>query len=326
MAEKHTPPKPRRDDAGKHFPGALAFGHGYAAGAAHMTNLPSEPPASQADPPRYWRVCGQGAATAQFLIMVAVLAASLWLPIGFARARTVEATLLFASAALTLIVSLSRQLPLQNVLLAALVIGLTGGAAEVLSRWTGFPLGAWRPARDSGPMLFGLLPLFTPLLWVTALLSSRGVARLILRPRRPSPGCGFWLLGLTPSLACLLDASLEPFATEVKQWWHYDPAAGPRLWQAIPLQTLLGWLLTSAIALCLAAPALVNKSPARFPPDFGPLVVWTAFHLLFACGALRQHHWSLAALTLSATLAVASLAVRNGRIELPDCEAPPPPG
>ena len=289
----------------------------------HPLSGPDPAPADFAE--RRWAWC-QAVAAAPFLFMATALVAGLWLSVGVPAARGIEATLLFASAALALIVSLARQLPLQNVALAALVLGASGGAAEALSKWSGFPLGAWRPARDSGLLLFGQLPLFMPLIWIVALLSSRGVVRLILRPWRRAPGYGFWLLGLTSLLACCFGTGLEAFATGVKQWWQYDPAAGPRLWHNLPLQTSPGWLVTSGLILCLATPALLNKSPVHRPPDLSPLVVWAALQLLFACGALRHERWSLAAMLLITTFATAGLALRNPRDALPDCGAPSPPG
>ena len=104
--------------------------------------------------------------------------------------------------------ALARQLPLQNVLLAAFVIGLMGGAVQALGVTMGIPFGPFLFGAEAGPQLFETLPWTMPLIWIVAILNSRGVARLILRPWRKIRSYGFWLIGLTALLTLLFDLAL----------------------------------------------------------------------------------------------------------------------
>jgi len=150
-------------------------------------------------------------AAAPFLFMATALVAGLWLSVGVPAARGIEATLLFASAALALIVSLARQLPLQNVALAVLVLGASGGAAEALSKWSGFPLGAWRPAAIPGCCCSASAALH-------AVNLDRRPAQFARRGRVDSASmaarAGLRLLAarLTSLLACCFGTGLESFA------------------------------------------------------------------------------------------------------------------
>ena len=106
------------------------------------------------------------------------------------------------------ITALARQLPLQNVLLAAFVIALVGGAVHALGVTMEIPFGPFQFGPDAGPQLFKTLPWAMPFIWVIAVLNSRGVARLILRPWRKIRNYGFWLIGLTAALTMLFDLAL----------------------------------------------------------------------------------------------------------------------
>jgi hypothetical protein len=51
-----------------------------------------------------------------------------------------------------------------------------------------------------------------PFIWAVAVLNSRGVARLILRPWRKTTKYGLWVIGLACVLTVIFDFNLEPFA------------------------------------------------------------------------------------------------------------------
>ena len=122
------------------------------------------------------------------------------------------------------LVALTRQLPAQNVLLAAFVIAFIGGVAHSVGAKSGIPFGPFMFGPDAGQKLFGTLPWAMPLLWVVAVLNSRGVARLILRPWRKIHAYGFWLIGLTALFTMLFDCALEPFAAHAKHYWIWTTA------------------------------------------------------------------------------------------------------
>ncbi len=173
-----------------------------------------------------------------------------------------EALLILLAAAGT-ITALARQLPLQNVLLAAFVIALMGGAVHALGVTMGIPFGPFLFGTDAGPQLFNTLPWAMPLIWVVAVLNSRGVARLILRPWRKIRSYGFWLIGLTAALTMLFDLAFDPFASRVKHYWLWMPTKFPVAWQGAPLVNFLSWAAVALLMLALVTPALINKNPAR---------------------------------------------------------------
>lgn len=216
-------------------------------------------------------------------------------------------------AVVTTLTSLSRQLPLQNVLLAAFIVGAISGAIHLLGAITGIPFGPVVYSRDAGPQLFSSLSWAIPVIWIAALLNSRGVARLILRPWRKLRVYGFWLIGLTTILTVLFDCGLEPFATRFQHYWVWRSTKIPIDWYGAPLSNFLGWMVTALLVLAFATPSLINKKPAKSAPDYHPLVVWIASNVLFIAAALSHHFWLAAAVSGIACIAVLPLAVRGAR-------------
>jgi uncharacterized membrane protein len=196
-----------------------------------------------------------------------------------------EVGLVMTLAAGTLLFQ-TRQVPFQNVLLAACILGGIGGLANLVGAATGLPFGPIQYTHAAGPRLAGTVPWWMPLVWIIALLNSRGAARFILRTVRHQPNYGLGLIALTTALSLLLDLGLELFATRLKGYWLWQ-AAGPALsWQGIPLTQFAGWMVTALIALALATPVLINKKPVDSPPDCRPLILWTVLSLFLAVMAL----------------------------------------
>jgi len=199
-----------------------------------------------------------------------------------------EAALLLSGVACT-ITSATRRLPLQNILLAACVIAVTGGAMDTLGALTDIPFGPFAYGPGIGSEIFKTLPWTVPLIWVLAVLNSRGVARLLLRPWRKVSGYGFWLIGMTAALTLLFDFALEPFASLVKHYWLWKQTKLPVTWEGVPVSNFLGWAAVAALIALVIAPALINKQPGkRNTPDFHPFAIWLSLVLLFGTGcALR---------------------------------------
>jgi uncharacterized membrane protein len=223
-----------------------------------------------------------------------------------------EALLLLLATAST-ITALARQLPLQNVLLAAGIIALLGGAVHTLGVTMGIPFGPFLFGAEAGPHLFRTLPWSLPLIWVVAILNSRGVARLILRPWRKTRNYGFWLIGLTACLTALFDLALDPFAARVKHYWLWLPSKFPVTWQGAPLMNFLGWAAVSLLILAFITPALINKNPVRRTPDFHPLALWLGAVLLCGVASMPHGMWPAAGLDGFMAGVVAIFAVRGGR-------------
>jgi len=223
---------------------------------------------------------------AAFVLVMVMLFKPLKLPSQFAGWP--EAWLLLLGTACT-ITSITRRLPLQNVLLAVLVIVVIGGAVHTLGAMTGIPFGPFMFGSSMGAEIFKMLPWAVPLIWVMAVLNSRGMARLILRPWRKVSGYGFWLIGLTAALTVLFDFAFEPFASRVKFYWLWTPTKFPVAWEGVPVSNFLGWAGVSLLIALVIAPALINKQPGKKnAPDFHPFAIWLSAVLLFGTGcALR---------------------------------------
>lgn len=213
------------------------------------------------------------------------------------------ALVIMAFAAVT--AGLARQLPAQNVVLVNAVLLGGGAGLNALDSATGIPFGIRVPAENWGQHLAWVLPLG----WATALLSSRGVARLILRPLRPSPRYGYWVLGATLVLTLLFELMLELLATNVTGAWSWKPARVPLDWHGTPWVNFFGWTVSAALLLAFVTPALINKSPVPRPPDYYPFWVWLLINLLFSTGALTHHLWDAAAMGAVEIVAVGGLVL-----------------
>jgi len=152
-----------------------------------------------------------------------------------------------------------------------------------------------------------------PMVWLIALLASRGVARLVLRPWRSSSNYGYWLLGLSVLLVVFLDLGLEPLATQVKHFWKWTPTRIRLDWYTAPCVNFLGWGVTTLLILAFVTPALINKTPRKQPPpDYHPLAVFLLLNLLFVTGAAVTQLWLAVVVISLGTVAVTILAVRGG--------------
>jgi putative membrane protein len=250
-------------------------------------------------------------AGASLLLVVWTLVSPAQLP---GKAGWPEATLVFTTAIATL-VALSRQLPGQNVILAAAVIALIGGIAHAVGAATAIPFGPFIYTDSAGPKILGLLPWPMPAIWIIAILNSRGVARLILRPWRKLRTYGFWLIGVTAALTVMFAVALDPFAAKVKHYWLWEPTRFPLTWHGAPQVNFLGWLVTALLILAFATPALINKQPRsrKSPPDYHPLVVWLLALALFATGAIAHNLWTAMGFCLLSGTATAFFAIRGAR-------------
>jgi uncharacterized membrane protein len=249
-----------------------------------------------------------------FLLQFALVWTRLWLPWPLlGNAHWPDGLLLVLTTA-TVLASLTRQLPGQNVMLASIIIAFIGGAVQSLGALTGIPFGPCVHTDHIGQPLLHPLPWAVPLVWITTILTSRGVARLTLRPWRNAPTYGFRLIGLTTLLVVALDLGLEPFATRVQHYWSWNPTRLSLDWYAAPWTNLFGWVVTTLLILAFSTPSLINKKPMpQPPPDYAPLVVWLLLNLLFATGAAVHQLWPLLGLISLGSVTVAVFALRGAR-------------
>ncbi len=223
--------------------------------------------------------------------------------------------LLIVTATVVTLVALALQLTAQNAILGAAIIALIGSVSHSLGATTAMPFGPFHYTADAGPRLLNILAWPMPLVWIVAVLNSRGVARLILRPWRKVRAYGFWLIGITVTLTVLFDAGLEPFAAVVKRYWLWQPTRLPLTWGGAPVTNFLGWLLTALLIMAFVTPALIDKRarPSRRPPDYHPLGVWLLAMILFATGAARHQLWLPVIFCAVTSVVVSVFAVRGAR-------------
>ena len=249
-----------------------------------------------------------------FLLQFVLVWTRLWLPRPpFGSARWPDGLMVVLATA-ALLASLTCDLPGQNVMLAAIIIAFMAGAAQSLGALTAIPFGPYVYTDHIGQRLFYPLPWAVPLVWITLILASRGVARLILRPWRRSSTYGFRLIGLTTMLVVLLDLGLEPFAVRVRHFWLWNPTKLKFDWYGAPWINSFGWAVTTLLILAFATPSLINKKPRpQPPPDYAPLAVWLLINVLFATGAAVHHLWPALGLVCLYIVGVAAFALRGAR-------------
>jgi uncharacterized membrane protein len=246
-----------------------------------------------------------------FLIQFTLVWLNLWAQFpGFGDFRWPNGVLLVLTAA-TVLTSLSRQLPAQNVMLASVIIAFVAGVVQSFGTVTAIPFGPYVYLPAIGQPLFEPLPWAVPIIWLVTILCARGVGRLILRPWRKTRSYGFWLMGITATLVVLFDFGLEPYATEVKQFWFWSPTRAGLYWYRTPWVNFLGWAATALLILAFVTPSLINKKPVKHPPDYYPLIIWLLVNGLFATGAIAHQIWAATAFVVVHCIIVTIFAMRG---------------
>jgi uncharacterized membrane protein len=214
--------------------------------------------------------------------------------------------------ALTTLLALGRRLPLQNVVMAAVLIGGLSFAIAAVGARSGVPFGPFVYGSGAGEELLGVT-WWIPLLWVVLLINGRGVARLVMRPWRKTNFYGYWVIGITCVLVVLFDLGFEPFAVQVKGHWVWLTAKPALAWHTAPWVNFVGWFITALGILVFTIPWLINKQPVKQPMDYHPLVVWLLLNLFVATGNAREQLWSAVVVALVGNVVATVYAVRGAR-------------
>jgi uncharacterized membrane protein len=226
--------------------------------------------------------------------------------------RWIEAMFLVV-ATMSALLSLAQRLPLQNVLMAGVLIFSITGAIVSVGSITDVPFGPFIYSAAMGETLFGVLPWTIPMIWVVFIINGRGVARLIMRPWRKTNYYGYWVIGLTCLLVVLMDMALEPFAVMEKHFWLWQSTRTSWLWYSAPWVNFLGWFITCLVAVCLTLPWLINKQPVKRPMDYHPLLGWIFLQVWFFTGNALNHLWLACAITGIGVVTTAVMAIRGAR-------------
>jgi uncharacterized membrane protein len=248
-----------------------------------------------------------------FALCLVLTAASLLPAFHFSGAREWTNGLLLIVTAATALTSPARHLPGQNVALASIIILIASAIIVSIGSASSIPFGPFIFTADSGPQVFRGLPIAIPFVWLIAILTSRGTARLILRPWRKTKNYGFWLMGITALLVALFDFNLEPYATRVNHFWLWQPTKAGAGWYGAPWVNLFSWAMTALLILAFITPSLVNKKRVKQATDYSPLIIWVCLALLFATGSFQQQLWLAAISGLLLSAAVATFAIRGAR-------------
>jgi uncharacterized membrane protein len=247
---------------------------------------------------------------AYFLILLDQV--SSWRPVG--KVVWPDTMLLLASTTIVL-ASACRHLPVQNIVLVTTGVVIIGGGVNLINTLAGIPFGPQQFTGTGGPEWLKRFPWQLPLVWVLALFSSRGTARLILRRWRRLRSYGLWLIGVTVVLMVIFDAALEPFAWQVRDYWVWERTRLPVHWQGVPVTNFVGWGVISVLILAFFTPFLINKNPAsrQVSPDFLPLIVWELLMILFAIGAGCNRLWAATGFCVLMIIVVGVMAVRGNK-------------
>ncbi|HEY4415666.1 MAG TPA: carotenoid biosynthesis protein [Verrucomicrobiae bacterium] len=248
------------------------------------------------------------------IVLGLVFAAELVLP---QRWPLLDAALIVL-AAIVSVTALNRQMPLQNVLLAATITAVLGGVAHGLSSdlrlGLAMPFGPLYFREASGAKIFGFVPWTIPLLWVAALFSARGTARVIVRPWRKLKSYGYWIIGLTAVLIVAFDFALEPFAVRANAFWSWQTTKFAFTWYDASPLNFLGWGVVALLILAFATPTLIKKQPgSRSAVDLNPLCLWLGGMTLFALGAAKASLWPAVGADAVMAIIVLVFAIRGAR-------------
>jgi hypothetical protein len=241
------------------------------------------------------------------LVLVAL---SIWNPdAGLASKQSADVLLLLVTVASTLLF-LCSQLPAQNVILGAVLIGALTGLVHLVNAIVAVPLGPLTYHTENvGRLIVSPLPWSVPVLWVVTVLNARGMARLMLRSRRRTSHYGFWVMGATVLLVGVFELCFQPYATQVRQYWSWKPTKLPWDWYTTPWSYFLGCAVMTLLLLLFVTPTLINKNPNPKRPSFHPLLVWESLSAVILLGAGSAHLRAAVVVTLSQMIATAVLSV-----------------
>ncbi|HXU79176.1 MAG TPA: hypothetical protein VN794_21540 [Methylomirabilota bacterium] len=226
----------------------------------------------------------------------------LWLP-RLSVPYWLDAAVALLGLAVTL-TALSRQLPFQNVLAATFILFCLERAPVSPGKLAGLDL-------QLNPGVQKAFPWIYPAVCAVVILSSRGLARLLLRPTLPRYPISF--VGLVVLLSTFFALGFEPFATHIRGYYNWPPSRAAGQWFGVPWYGFLAHAAVSALGLLAATPFLISKRPAPIKDSFQPVAVWILLNLLSLSGAIADRLWPAACVILVGNLLLPALALGTRR-------------
>ncbi|MEM9226367.1 MAG: carotenoid biosynthesis protein [Verrucomicrobiota bacterium] len=166
-------------------------------------------------------------------------------------------------------------------------VAIVSGVIEAVGASTGFPFGPYHYTETMGPRIAGLLPLAIPCAWWVVLLPLQFYWSLRLPERLQ-----VYLPAVVGFSAMLVDVTLEPVATALREYWIWDRSG---IWYGVPEQNFLGWWLTATLisfGLVVLLPGReVLETLGRRRVLFLPALILTSVLFSFLAAAVGASMW-----------------------------------
>lgn len=197
----------------------------------------------------------------------------------------------FVFAAVLALLNLARRLPAQNLVAVGLVLGGLTCFGEVLALKMELPFCRFEYGEAVIPKVLGAVAWPIPFLWIALLVSSRGVAKLLLRPWRKGRYYGYGLFGATVGLVLLAWFWTEPFLGHAQQYRTWNGGA-KFTWYGAPWGSLAAGTLLAAVALAFATPWLLPKRPMKPQVELAPLWTWMLLQSFLLLALALRGAWA----------------------------------
>ena len=168
-------------------------------------------------------------------------------------------------------------------------VAIWSGSIEAIGATTGFPFGTYDYTGNFGPLVGGVVPLAIPLAWwVIVGTLFLVVDYALFRLSTILTFNAVTLLMLVPIGAVAVDFTLEPVATLVRGYWHWEDGV---FYYGVPFSNFVGWFMTAWVAsgglflLTLRKGPRQTMAPVSVTP---PVAVLFSVVLLFWASSLIQ--------------------------------------
>jgi hypothetical protein len=248
-------------------------------------------------------------------IVICAAAGLRWLHRDLASPGWLDASLLILAMAFT-VAGLTRELPVQNAIMAGASVAFMSALVWIIGAKTGIAFGPVLEADRFGSRMIGILSWPIPVLGVVIVLNSRQVARLILRRWPDLSNRGLWTIGLASVLALAIDTALEAYAVGSQKFWVRGSSGTASTWRGVPWYSFFIMPAVTALILVVCVPWLVDKRGTNTRAvNLYPLWLWFAVDLFLNTGNAAHGFWDCVAVGLVIAMVVGALSVRGVSVQ-----------